>query len=262
MGRVSKPLVWTAAVVLFTSIAPAKQASRSYLEPGVVNMLEVLPPAPVPSDPRYETDREMFKMTRKLQGTPRWTMAVNDVQWSNDVMLHNFSCALGVEATPANAPRTVALIQKAENDTQHQTSVAKNFYKRLRPFKIDAGSICQPESDLADSYDYPSGHTTHGWTWALVLSDVVPDRVSAILARGRAYGESRIVCGAHNASAVEGGRLSATITMTAVRNTAAYQRDLKVARAEIAALRKAAAAVSPSVCEADKALIAQSIYTP
>jgi acid phosphatase (class A) len=263
MRHASKVFVWTAAVVLFTGLAPAEQKVRpSYLAPGVVNMLEVLPPAPVPGDPRYESDREMFKMTRKLQGTPRWALATNDVSWANDIMLHNFSCAMGVDVTSAKAPKLVALLQKAGGDTQRETNVAKNFYKRARPFRIDAGPICQPESDLADSYDYPSGHTTGGWTWALVLADVVSDHASAILARGRAYGESRIVCGAHNASAVEAGRLSATITMTAVRSTAAYQRDLKAARAEMAALRKTAAAAPPAICDAEKALIAQSIYTP
>lgn len=263
MVRVSKAFIWIAAVVVFTSLAPAKQAARpSYLKPGAVDMLMVLPPAPVPGDPRYEADREMFKMTRKLQGTPRWTMATNDVSWANDVMLGDFSCAMGIAVTPEKVPHLIALVQKAGNDTQRETNVAKDFYKRSRPFKIDSGPICQPEADLANSYDYPSGHTTGGWTWALVLADVVPDHVSAILARGRAYGESRIVCGAHNASAVEAGRLSATITMTAVRSTAAYQRDLRLARAEIAALRKTAAAAPPAVCDAEKALIAQSIYTP
>lgn len=263
MRRVSKAFVWTAAVVLFTSLAPAEQKARlSYLAPGKVEMLSILLPAPVVGDPRYESDREMFKRTRKLQGTPRWTLAVNDVQWGNDVMLHNFSCAMGVNLTPDKAPRLVALIQRAGSDTNRETNVAKDFYKRQRPFKIDSGPICQPEADLGNSYDYPSGHTTGGWTWALVLADVIPDRASAILARGRAYGESRIVCGAHNASAVEAGRLSATITMTVVRSTAAYKHDLTAARAEMATLRKTAPASAAAVCDAEKALISQSIYTP
>lgn len=261
MNRSNRVFVGVAAVVLFTSIAPAEQrATTSYLQPGRVDILSILPPAPVAGDPRYDADREMFKMTRKLQGTPRWDMAVNDVKWGKPEMLRNFSCALGAVIDPAKAPKLSALIDKAGNDTQRETNVAKDFYKRSRPYKIDDGPTCQSREELGDSYDYPSGHTTGGWTWALVLSDVAPDHASALMARGRAYGENRIVCGAHNASAVEAGRLSATITMTFVRNTAAYQRDVRAARAEIKALRKTAAA--PTGCEAEKALIAQSIYTP
>ena len=33
-----------------------------------------------------------------------------------------------------------------------------------------------------------------GWTWALTLSEISPDQTDAILARGRAFGESRVVC--------------------------------------------------------------------
>lgn len=261
MHRARNILAGVAAFALLASVAPAEQkAPRGYLAPGTVDIVSVIPPAPVPGDPRYEADREMFKMTRKLQGTPRWIMATNDVSWANDQMLKNFSCALGVTIDPKKAPKLISLLDKAGSDTQREASVAKYIYKRARPFHIDDGEICQPKSELGDSYDYPSGHTTGGWTWALVLADVAPDHASAILARGRAYGESRIVCGAHNASAVEAGRLATTVTMTFVRNTPAYRRDLLAARKELAALRKSAPV--PAACEAEKALISQSIYTP
>jgi acid phosphatase (class A) len=159
---------------------------------------------------------------------------------------------------PAMVPKLLALVHKANAATQRETNIAKNYYKRARPFHQDRGAICQPEAELGDSYDYPSGHTTGGWTWALALTDVMPERASEILARGRAYGESRIVCGAHNASAVEAGRLSATVTMTVVRSTPAYQRDLKAARLEMSRLRKTASA--PASCDAEKNLVAQSIF--
>ncbi len=261
MHRARSFVIAVAAIFfLAAGAATERRVYPSYLAPGAVDILSVLPPAPVKGDPRYEADREIFKMTRKLQGTPRWTMATSDVSWANGQMLQNFSCALGISITPDQAPKLMALLGKAGNDTQRETGVAKNFYKRARPFNIDDGEICQPKKELGDSYDYPSGHTTGGWTWALALADVVPDRASQILARGRAYGESRIVCGAHNASAVEAGRLSATVTMTVVRTTAAYQRDLKAARLEMCHLRSTAPA--PKSCDAEKALIAQSIFAP
>jgi acid phosphatase (class A) len=61
-------------------------------------------------------------------------------------------------------------------------------------------------------------------------------------------------------SAVETGRLATTVTMTVVRATPAYRKEMLAARAELAALRKTTAA--PAACEAEKALISQSIYTP
>jgi acid phosphatase (class A) len=248
--------------VLVFALPGAAGPKIGYLKPGAIDVLAVLPPAPVPGDPRYDSDRAIFQKTRKLIGTPRWEMATNDAQYGDAAMLHDFSCAAGVTLTPKNAPKLSALLDRAGRDTQKQTNLAKNTYKRLRPFQIDDGEICQSKDDLTNSFDYPSGHTTGGWTWAMVLSDVLPARATAILARGRAYGESRIVCGAHNASAVEAGRLSATVTLEAVRSTAAYRKDVKAARAEMRALLKSRQARKPQACEAEAALVSQSIFTP
>jgi acid phosphatase (class A) len=82
------------------------------------------------------------------------------------------------------------------------------------------------------------------------------------MARGRAYGESRIVCGAHNASAVEAGRLSATVTMTSVRASRSYARDLRAARAEFAALKKTGKAAAPAACEAERDLVRLNVFAP
>ncbi|GAA3262049.1 hypothetical protein GCM10020258_25920 [Sphingomonas yabuuchiae] len=50
----------------------------------------------------------------------------------------------------------------------------------------------------------------------------------------------------HNASAVEAGRLSATVTLTALSQSPAFQRDLAAARAEVDALRRDPATPAPT----------------
>lgn len=246
------------AVLSVSASAQDLAAHKGFLKPGAVDIMAVLPAAPVAGEARYEADRAIFKATRRFVGTPRWDMATKDVSWQDADMLADFSCALGTAVTPKQVPRLLKLLHRAGNDTQHQTNIAKKANKRLRPFVIDEGPICQPAEELKDSYDYPSGHTTGGWTWALVLADVVPSRGSAIMARGRAYGESRIICGAHNASAVEAGRLSATVTLTSVRATADYRRDLRAAQAEFKALKK----TPPTACDVQKDLVALNIFHP
>ncbi|XAO70766.1 MAG: phosphatase PAP2 family protein [Acetobacteraceae bacterium] len=52
---------------------------------------------------------------------------------------------------------------------------------------------------------YPSGHTVRGNIVAFVLSVVMPERAEEILARGRIFGESRIVCGVHWSTDVVAG---------------------------------------------------------
>lgn len=250
----------TCVMVLGTAAAAADKPKQGYLPSGSFDIRAVLPAAPVPGDPRYDADRAIFKATRSMIGTPRWDMATNDVKTGTADMMADFSCAIGVVLTPQNAPRLKALVETAGRDTGTSSSIAKEHFKRLRPFQIDDGTICQAKEDLAGNYDYPSGHTTWGWTWAQILADLAPDRATAILARGRAYGESRIVCGAHNASAVQYGYMTAAATLAAVRANPKYQTDLAAARKELTALRKTSAAPASTTCQAEAALVSQNIY--
>ena len=63
-----------------------------------------------------------------------------------------------------------------------------------------------PVMNLVDSPSYPSGHTTYGYTGAIVLAVLVPERYAQMIARGAEYGNDRIILGAHYAMDVLGGR--------------------------------------------------------
>lgn len=242
----------------------ASQTREGFLAPGEFDVTSVLEPAPRRGDPRFDADRRIFRDTRKLVGTPRWQLATNDVDYGAPAMMRNFSCAAGVTLTPERAPKLLALVQRAGIDTGGQTSHAKDVFQRERPFTYDRGPTCQAKEDLLDrrrnrtSFDYPSGHTTWGWTWALVLTAALPDRAQFILQRGRAYGDSRFVCGVHNESAVEAGFLSASATMALVSTKPAYQAALAEVRAELATLR-AAGAAPEATCATERALVAQRV---
>lgn len=244
--------------------AAAAEQRLGFLAPGEFDVSAVLEPAPRKGDPRFETDRKIFKATRKLAGTPRWALATNDANYAVPALLDDFSCSVGVRLTPENAPKLVALVERASIDTGSQTGHAKERFQRQRPFTYDKGPVCQPTDELFDrragrmSYDYPSGHTTWGWTWALVLTAAVPDRAQQILERGRAYGDSRFVCGAHNESAVEAGMQSASATMAVVSTKPAYQAALRDVRAELAQLR-ATASTPIAGCDAERALVQQRV---
>jgi membrane-associated phospholipid phosphatase len=63
-----------------------------------------------------------------------------------------------------------------------------------------------PTQNLTDSPSYPSGHTTYGYTEALLLAVLVPQRYSQMVARAAEYGNDRIIMGAHYTMDVLGGR--------------------------------------------------------
>jgi hypothetical protein len=76
-------------------------------------------------------------------------------------------------------------------------------------FAVQSSNIAYlrgPAQNLVDSPSYPSGHTTYGYTEAMVLALLVPQRYEQMVTRGAEYGDNRIIMGAHYTMDVLGGR--------------------------------------------------------
>lgn len=231
---------------------------KGYLPPGALDMMRILPPPPEMNSPRQAADQELFKATRKMKGAPRYALATADVALTPQALLDGFSCAAGVQLSPQAAPKLTALGNRMMGDTMGAIEGAKNGFKRPRPFLIDKGEVCEATDRLSHSFDYPSGHAVIGWTWAMLLADLIPERATDLLARGRAYAESRIVCGSHSASAVDAGQMAATAVMARLQASPEFRADLEAARAEVAALRGAAKAKDSAAC----AIEAEALASP
>jgi acid phosphatase (class A) len=248
-----------ACLIAAATFAIAADTPKGYLPPDAVDLMKILPPPPEKGEIRYETDRQVFKATRREKDSARWALATADVPSAVPEVMKDFSCAAGVTLSPTATPATYKLLLNANSDTSRATNAAKDKWKRLRPFLIDKGPVCEDTDSLAKSYDYPSGHATRGWTFGLILSDLIPNRATPILTRARAYGESRIICGAHNMSAIEAGRLSADVTIRFVQAMPAYQADLAAARAELAAARSGGTGPDAGSCSAESMLTEKSV---
>lgn len=234
---------------------PLAPAPQPYLAGAMSpDTYKILPPAPLPGTARYEADRKMFLGTRGLKDSPRWALALND----DNIGLYrkDMSCALGVELTDQNAPKFTALMRRVGRDSSNLTNLPKDAFKRLRPFLVDKGPICiDPNGGIAKSFDYPSGHVTYSWAAGLILAELAPDRATEILIRSRAFGESRMVCGVHNMSAVESGRTNGSIIVASLHGQEAFRADMEAARTEVAAARKVGPAPNPAACAKDAELL-------
>lgn len=234
-------------------------APAGYLTPQTApDTLKILPPAPKTGDPQDTADQAVFKATRSLANSPRWTLAQNDRKEGVDAVLRDFSCAVGLQLDPDRAVKLAALLRRMRPDVENAVNGPKNLYKRPRPYQVTAGPICvDKDPAMATSPDYPSGHATWGWSVGLVLAELAPDRATPILVRARAFGESRVVCGVHNASSVSKSRTNASAVIAALHGEAAFRADLDGARAELAALR-AQGGPTPADCEAEAAQTART----
>lgn len=228
-----------AAAMALVAMAPAAAPAREtagYLAAGDgLDLASVLPGPPTPGSPRALADARAFRDSRALNGTERWKQATADV--SSD-MGERFATALGFRPDWTKLPVTAALLAKFDADRSAAIGSAKAHWQSKRPFIGGDLPICEPRRPgLIANGDYPSGHTAHGWGFALLMAELLPDRAQPILARGRDYGDSRWICGSHSQSAVEGGYMAASAVVAREHGNAAFRRDMAAAAEELARYR-------------------------
>ena len=236
---------------------------QGYLAPeDLPNSLTLIPPPPAPDSTAFALDVEVAKNTFALRDTPRFALAVSDYDLQLPHFIDTFSCALNTQITKENAPYLYNLLSRAFTDIGLSTYAAKNYYQRERPFQYNHEPIAVPDAQafLEKDPSYPSGHTALGWGFALILTEIAPERTDEILARGRAFGESRIVCNHHWFSDVVWGRFMGAATVARLHADPTFLADMEAAKTEFAALR--AKSVPPTGdCDTEAAALALGFQT-
>jgi acid phosphatase (class A) len=203
------------------------------------NSLALISKPPAEGSTALKSDEETYRQTRSFRGTPRWELAHEDANLAFPRAAGTFSCALKALITEKDTPHLYMLLRRTLTDAGLSTYTAKNQYKRTRPFIVNKEPSCTPDEEkrLMNDGSYPSGHTAIGWAWALILSEIDPENFNAILARGRAFGESRVVCGVHWQSDVVEGRFMGAATVARLHADPTFQADLEAAKAELSVVR-------------------------
>lgn len=221
-----------------------------YLQPGELpDSRKLLPPPPAAGSAALAADEELYKSTRKLRDTPRWELAHRDADLTFPNATAVFSCALDMPISAEATPHLNMLLRRVRADASRANDTAKDHFKRRRPYLAFGDASCTPKEKHRDD-SYPSGHASIGWAWALTLAEIAGERADAVLARGLAYGESRLVCGVHWKSDMDAGRVVGASTVARLHANPVYTAQLEGARKEIAAAREAGLR-SPLDCAAE-----------
>lgn len=228
-----------------------------YLGKDLPDSLALLPAPPTDGSAAFENDKAASRASQTLKGTPRYALAKKDADLTFPHAVTAFSCALDIPITDQATPHLYQLMRRVMTDAALATYSAKNKYNRVRPFVHFGEGTCQPEDEalLRKDGSYPSGHTALGWAWALVLTELAPDRKNELLARGRSFGESRMVCNAHWKSDILEGRAVGAGAVAQLHSNAEFTRDMKAARKEITAVR-AKKVASEQDCSAEEEALA------
>jgi acid phosphatase (class A) len=233
----TRACVWYAVLLLCCApaLAQAPPAAVPYLSPGQVDSVALIAPPPAPGSEAAAQDLQAVLAAQHAahaEGTIE--RAIADAQPNcarvADVLHLSAGSAVGVD-----------FATRAALEASAATGAAKRYWHRARPYVVSPdvetpGGVAKPNppgSAAAKSWEYtsyPSGHSAFGTACAILLAQMVPEERAALFARGRAYGHSRLIVGAHFPSDVDGGRAIGTVAAAFLLQSAQFQADLRAAR--------------------------------
>jgi acid phosphatase (class A) len=239
IGRALTPVV--GALLLLTGLSAQAQAQGFLTQR--LDVRAWLPPTPPPGGIAETEDEIVFLHSRALVTQARGAEAAADDVYLPADVAPRFADALGATLNPRDTPLTLDLIGRLVKDAEMLVAPVKQAAPpkgtgRIRPFVANPDSRhCPLTPDdlkfrLPETGSYPSTHAMVGWIWASILTALAPERADGLIARGIAFGDSRVVCGFHYRSDVEAGRLAAAALMAREQAEPAFQKALAKAKRE------------------------------
>ncbi|MFK2878350.1 acid phosphatase [Rhodanobacter hydrolyticus] len=198
-----------------------------------VELTRLLPPPPATGSAEARQDLDVVLATQHARTAAEAAAAKADAERS----VFRFADALGVNLQAERLPSTAAFFKRVATLDKAEVKQAKNYWRHPRPAAVSA-QVQPLAAEKPDDWSYPSGHATFGYTAAVLLANMLPEKRTAIFARADLYARHRIVMGAHFPSDVEAGRLAGTVLGERLLDDPSWQADYAAARTE---LRKALA---------------------
>ncbi len=200
-------------------------AQKIYLTDGHPDGIALLAPPPTPDSAEQVADMATVRSVFKAR-TPEETRRAGN---HNDLSLFVFAVAAGPNLSPGKLPKTEELYQKVKKEIGDTINVAKDHWKRKRPYELDSTlTFGKPEN----SASYPSGHSTRGTVYAMMLAEVFPDKQEEILSIGREIGWDRVLIGKHFPTDIYAGRVLGKAIFRELMASPAFQADLAAAKEE------------------------------
>ena len=222
--------VLSAGLILFAlqllQVESASADSSRYISAAAVDLTALLPPPPAKGSAAARQDLDAVLRAQAAR-TPDSVAAAKADQL---VSVFRFADVLGPAFLGDRLPKTNALFKMAGRDATAIGRQAKDYWQRPRPYRFSdrVTSIL----DVTTGGSYPSGHAMFGCMTAVLLGVMVPEQRTALLERGSAYAQNRVVGGVHYPTDVEAGCTGGKIVAAVLLQSPVFQDDFAAARDE------------------------------
>jgi acid phosphatase (class A) len=220
----------SAFILLLTLALPAlsAQAADSCAPAPPIQLLAALPPPPAADSPVANEELKVVLAAQASRTAASSADALADAKNS----VFRFADAIGPSFTAAALPKVEAYFACVAAVDKADAGQIKRYWHRPRPPVVSA-QVHPLKPDKPDDWGYPSGHATQGYTSAILLAAMLPEKRTAIFARADGYAHNRIVVGVHFPSDVEAGRLAGTLIGASLLDDPAWQASFIAARNEL-----------------------------
>jgi acid phosphatase (class A) len=181
--------------------ASTRPQGTAYVTPAEFDFRALLPGPPTDDSPEHKAEVDRM-LSMQADRTPAQELRCKSQE---EVTVFAFAEVLGPWFTPSNVPQTTALMSDVYEQTRQVSGAAKIVWKRTRPPLADPR--IHPCVELERTFSYPSGHATRGIVWAMLLSEIFPEKREGLMTLGREIGTNRALAGMHYPSDVLGGQM-------------------------------------------------------
>jgi acid phosphatase (class A) len=198
-----------------------------YNDPSQVSLVRILAPPPAAGSEAAQKDARGVLKAQAKSTPERIQNAKDDVCES----VFRFDDVMGPGFTPDKLPFANGFFERVFFDSDREIRIAKDYFKRERPFVTDPRVKLMVEQST--SYSYPSGHSTFAYTVGIILADMVPEKAVQIFQRADIYAGNRAIVGVHYPGDILAGRISAAVIDNAFFHNNRFLTDYARARAEV-----------------------------
>jgi acid phosphatase (class A) len=214
------------AIVATALFATTVHAASGYLPAGQPDVVALL--APPPEADSFEQASDLAAVQAAFKNRAKADEELGKVQ--KEITFYSFAPVIGPVLDVEKLPRTTALFEKVAKDNKQAVDAGKEHWKRTRPYEIDLSLL---HGDKEPSPSYPSGHSTRGTVYALLLAELFPEKKDEILKYGREIGWRRVVTGKHFPTDIYAGRVLGQAIVRQLHANPEFEHDFAAVKAEI-----------------------------